>query len=82
MQPVLLTVEEERAIATLKRLAKRWPKTLWLYSGSGVLIVMRCGPDGKHAMLPGIVFPECLGAPHNDQVVGEADADSEEEVPW
>ena len=27
-----LTTEEQRAIARLQRLAKRWPKTLWLYS--------------------------------------------------
>ena len=49
-----LTTEEQRAIAILQRLAKRWPKTLWLYSASGTLNVMRCLPNGKHAMEPGL----------------------------
>lgn len=44
-----LTTEEKRAIASLKRLAKKWPITLWLYSGSGDLSVMR-KVDGKRAM--------------------------------
>lgn len=43
------TPEERRAIASLKRLAKRWPKSLWLFSTSGSLHVMRRGPDGGHA---------------------------------
>lgn len=41
-----LTPDERRAIASLKRLAKRWPKSLWLFSASGSLNVMRCGADG------------------------------------
>lgn len=36
-----LTDDEVRAIASLKRLAKRWPKSLWLFSASGTLHVMR-----------------------------------------
>lgn len=41
------TSQERAAIATLKRLAKRWPKTLWLFSAAGSLCVMRNGPDGR-----------------------------------
>jgi hypothetical protein len=44
------TPEERRAIATLRRLAKRWPKTLWLFSANGSLNVMRYDADGKTAM--------------------------------
>ena len=44
-----LTKEERNAITMLKRLAKRWPDTLWLWAGNGLLSVMRKGPDGKHA---------------------------------
>ena len=44
------TKEERNAINTLKRLAKRWPKSLWLFSASGSLCVMRKGPDGEHVM--------------------------------
>lgn len=46
-----LTDDEKRAIAALKRLARKWPKTLWLYSASGSLNVMRCNSAGKHAVL-------------------------------
>ncbi|MDQ0305280.1 hypothetical protein [Ancylobacter polymorphus] len=47
------TPEERRAIATLERLAKCWPKSLWLFSASGLLCVMRNGPDGSKAHVPG-----------------------------
>lgn len=40
------TDDERRAIAALHRLAKRWPDTLWLFSASGTLCVMRLGEDG------------------------------------
>jgi len=36
-----LTREEDLAIKALRRLAKRWPKTLSLFSCSGTLCVMR-----------------------------------------
>jgi len=44
-----LTPEEKKAIASLKRLAKKWPDSLWLYSASGTLNVMRKHEDGGHA---------------------------------
>lgn len=44
-----LTREETLAIAALKRLAKRWPKTLWLFAGSGGLEIMRTNEHGNHA---------------------------------
>ncbi len=50
MLPV--TVEEKRAIATLKRLAKRWPKTLWLASMNSSLHVMATGPTGEREYHP------------------------------
>ncbi len=46
------TKKEAAAIAELKRLAKRWPKSLWLFSASGTLHVMRCAEDGTIATLP------------------------------
>ena len=48
-----VTEEEQQAINDLQRLRKRWPKTLWLFSASGTLCVMRKGPDGNRATLPG-----------------------------
>lgn len=37
----VLTKQEKNAIRTLKNLAKRWPKNLWLFSANGNLCVMR-----------------------------------------
>lgn len=47
-----LTKEERNAIASLKRLAKRWPKSLWLFSASGTLNVMKCDEAGEQVMRP------------------------------
>jgi len=46
-----LTPEEKSAIRTLRALEKKWPPSLWLFSASGTLCVMRC-KDGEHAMKP------------------------------
>lgn len=43
---------EKQAVAALKRVAKRWPNDLWLFSASGRLHVMRKHPDGSRA-IPG-----------------------------
>lgn len=51
MKPELAR-EEIVAIRRLKNLAKRWPKTLWLFSGSGTLHVMRAGPEGEQVHTP------------------------------
>jgi hypothetical protein len=45
------TPEEAKAIAALHKLAKTWPKSLWLFSASGSLYVMRKAEDGSHASL-------------------------------
>jgi hypothetical protein len=44
-----LTKEEQKAIAALKRVARKWPETLWLFSGSGTLYVMRKNEDSQYA---------------------------------
>ena len=43
------TPEEAKAIKEFKALAKRWPKSLWLFSASGGLQVMRKDAQGGHA---------------------------------
>ena len=48
-----LSPEEEKAISSLRRVAKKWPKSLWLFSASGSLCVMRSGPDGEHVHVRG-----------------------------
>jgi hypothetical protein len=44
-QPPSLTEDEAKAISALKRLARRWPKTLTLFSWSGSLYVMKPSPE-------------------------------------
>ena len=39
LDPEGLTEDEERAVRSLKRVAKRWPRSLMLYSRSGTLEV-------------------------------------------
>jgi len=52
-EPAPLTKAEESAIRSLKRLAKKWPSSLWLFSASGSLLVMRTGPSGDHVTTGG-----------------------------
>lgn len=57
-----LTKEEKNAIASLKRLAKRWPDSLWLFAGSGHLCVMRTDENGVavHTVKGGGYDPDYL----------------------
>ena len=45
-----LNKKEKIAINRLRRLAENWPKSLWLFSGSGSLCVMKFGRDGKRVI--------------------------------
>lgn len=40
-----LTAEEKRAVASLKRLAGRWPRSLTVASMGGSLVVVRTGDE-------------------------------------
>jgi len=48
-----LTLEEKMAIALLEKAARHWPESLWLFSASGSLLVMK-KKDGERVMLPGL----------------------------
>jgi hypothetical protein len=50
MPDIELTKEEKNAITSLKRLAKKWPVSLWLFSASGTLSVMRTGENGEFVL--------------------------------
>jgi len=50
MIDIELTDEEKKAIRSLKRLAKKWPKTLWLFTGNGGIDIMKM-KDGKAVYL-------------------------------
>ena len=41
-----VTAEEARAIKSLERVAQNWPKSLWLFSASGTLHVMKYADNG------------------------------------
>lgn len=41
----ILTEEEEKAIKSLDRVAKKWPKSLKLFSQSGTLLVIKHHPE-------------------------------------
>lgn len=45
-----VTPEEKRVIDALHRIAKIWPKSLYLFSGGGSLEVMRFRNDGSMAI--------------------------------
>jgi hypothetical protein len=47
-----INADEKKAIAALKRVAKIWPKTLWLFSASGSLHVMKTDENGERVHLP------------------------------
>ncbi len=47
---LVLTPEEKKAIAALRRVAKIWPESLWLYSASGSLTIMRKTTEGKRGV--------------------------------
>lgn len=44
-----ITEQEVKIIKRLKNIAKVWPNTLWLFSGSGILYVMK-KKDGDTVM--------------------------------
>lgn len=45
------TKEEDKAIRALHRVAKIWPESLWLFSASGALEVMKKNTDGERAKI-------------------------------
>lgn len=56
--PVALTDDERKAILALGRVARHWPKTLWLFAGPGNLYVLRKNADGSRAMTPDGAFDQ------------------------
>lgn len=49
---LLVTVKEAKAIKALKRVAKIWPDSLWLFSANGDLCVMQKNSEGHHVIIP------------------------------
>lgn len=61
-----LTKEEAAAVASLKRLAKKWPESLWLFASNGTLCAMKKTEAGSRATTG-------LGAVDPDYVVATVD---------
>lgn len=72
-----LTPEEKKAIAALKRVAKIWPKSLWLFSADSILYIMR-KQDEKHVMSLGLSNSRGSGGGVNpDYIVDTVRIDSD-----
>ena len=46
---LIITKKEQHCIDMLKKLALKWPKTLWLYSASGSLNIIKTNEEGNRA---------------------------------
>ena len=70
---IKLTKDEDAAINGLKRIAKKWPESLWLFSASGTLYVMR-KKDGGYAHGGGNPSP---GGVNPDYIVDKIDIEND-----
>jgi len=57
-----LTTQEKRAISELEKLAKRWPKTLVVFSWSGTLHVLK---PGKRRTMGQAIVASFSGIPND-----------------
>jgi len=57
MPDIIITIEEEKAIKSLERLAKKWPDTLQLFSWSGELHIFKLDDAGVFCDVPGFHIP-------------------------
>jgi hypothetical protein len=68
MPVIIVTDEEQKAIASLKRLAKRWPKTVSLFGWSGTLCVVKRLEDGRQGLITTVDIMCDGGDPSDDEV--------------
>lgn len=54
MADLTLTIDEQQAIKSLQRIAKKWPKTLELFSWSGSLTIFKVGNDGRRCSIDSV----------------------------
>ena len=54
-----LTAEEKAAVAALKRLQRKWPKSLWIFVGGNESLTVLKTRNGERVM-------NCLGVPDQD----------------
>ncbi len=83
--PITITPEEAAAIQSLKRLAKKWPRSLRLFSWSGTLMVVKRNSDDIDAEIATIEgIPNDGGDPNaSPDVPGDTFwIDTEPEIVW
>jgi hypothetical protein len=69
MNIVTLTTEEARAINSLRRLAKKWPQSLSLFSHAGSLRITKANSRGIQAAVADIEgIPNDGGDPSADEL--------------
>ena len=78
MNSILITAEEEKAIRSLQRLAKKWPQSIRLFSWSGTLVVTKANSDNVQALVAEVEgIPNDGGDPdENCGDVGGMDCDA------
>jgi hypothetical protein len=74
---VLITIEEAKAIRSLQRLAKKWPKSIRIFSHAGTLIVTKANSRGIQAT---VAFLE--GIPNDGGDPNPEELDQHAQIEW
>lgn len=73
--------EEERAIKALKKVAKIWPESLWLFSANGELFVMRKNEKKERVIKPNELYKggkaDWFSGFDQDYIVADIDIENE-----
>lgn len=82
MEKVIVTIEEQKAISLLERLAKKWPKSLSFLDWSDSLFVCKKNEIGQDAIITQIVgIPSSGGDPQiGDTVADDSTYEIEYEI--
>jgi len=82
MGKVFVTKEEEKAIKSLKRLAKKWPESLTVFGWSGNMHILKRDDEGMDASICSIYEIHCDGGDPDHRTVNQyADIEYETESP-
>ena len=73
MAYVKITKEEQSAIRSLERLARKWPDSLRMFSWSGSLQITKEDSDGRQATVQGIIGINNDGGDPGDEINQDAE---------
>lgn len=68
---VIVSLEEQRAINSLKRLARKWPDTLTIFGWSGSLHILKNGDEGIECSAESIHGINCDGGDPDHRTVDQ-----------